>query len=340
MSSSVVLTLHRTVALESKELTSRNDTMLTREINTDDLKAVFPVPPLARNRDEERTIHAEENLKIVRHIEGGGLRRLLYGGNAVFYHISLKEFEATLRLLAEIAADDTWVIPSVGPSFGTAIDQLEILKDFPYPSAMFLPVSPPQNHEGVYAGISEFVQRWGKPVIVYVKAESNLGVEQIARLFDEGTALALKYAVVRDDPSEDAFLDAILDRVDKSRVISGIGERPAIVHMNKFQLPGYTTGSGCLAPAATQKMFELLCRGDTEGASAIRDHFLALEDERDGMGPINVLHEAFRLAGVADTGPLPPMLATIAESVWPCVKQAAAGLMAFERSLSGERGNA
>jgi len=63
--------------------------MLTREITIDDFKAVFPVPPLARNRDEERTINAEENRKIIRHIEGGGLRRLLYGGNAVFYHISL-----------------------------------------------------------------------------------------------------------------------------------------------------------------------------------------------------------------------------------------------------------
>ncbi|MDP6115645.1 MAG: dihydrodipicolinate synthase family protein [Planctomycetota bacterium] len=307
--------------------------MITREITPDDFKAVFPVPPLARSRDAERSIHSEENRKVIQHIEGGGHRRLMYGGNAVFYHISLREFEATLGILAEHAADDTWAIPSVGPSFGLAISQLDILKDYAFPSAMFLPVGPPQNHEGVYAGISEFVQRWGKPVIVYVKTESNLGVEQIARLFDEGTALALKYAVVRDDPSEDAFLDAILDRVDKSRIISGIGERPAIVHMNKFQLPGFTTGSGCLAPAATQRMFTLLCQGDTAGASAIRERFLALEDARDSMGPINVLHEALRLAGVADTGPLPPMLANISETQRESVKRAALDLLEFERNL-------
>ena len=40
---------------------------------------------------------------------------------------------------------------------------------------------------------------------------------------------------------------ARIDHLDRDRVISGMGERPAIVHMRDFGLSGFTTGSGCIA---------------------------------------------------------------------------------------------
>lgn len=307
--------------------------MKTKAVEIGDFEGVFAVPPLARSRDTERSLAREENRKVIRHIESGGLTRMMYGGNAVFYHITLKEFEDCLEMLRELAGKDTWVIPSVGPSFGMAMAQAELLKEYDYPAAMFLPVSDPHDDEGVYRGISEFVECSGKPVIVYLKAENNLAVGQVKRLFNDGRAVGVKYAIVRKDPAQDAFLDALLAVVDRRRVISGIGERPAITHTMKFQLPGYTTGSGCLAPKATQRMFELLASRKPEEAERIRAQFLPLEDLRDRWNAVRVLHDAFRLSGVADTGPLPPMLSDLSEAQAAEVRPVAEKLLKFEREV-------
>ena len=40
----------------------------------------------------------------------------------------------------------------------------------------------------------------------------------------------------------------------------------------------------------------------------MRAAFLPLEDARDDISPIRVLHDAVMLAGVADTGPMLPLL--------------------------------
>ena len=55
------------------------------------------------------------------------------------------------------------------------------------------------------------------------------------RLIDSGVCVGIKYAVVRDDPSQDKYLEGLLSRVDRSKVISGIGERPAIVPSARFR---------------------------------------------------------------------------------------------------------
>ena len=60
--------------------------MRTDPVTPDLLRAsVIAVPPLARTDDY--SLSAEENQKIISHIEGVGVRTLLYGGNANLYHI-------------------------------------------------------------------------------------------------------------------------------------------------------------------------------------------------------------------------------------------------------------
>src|SRR4051794_20040684 len=86
-------------------------------------ESVISVPPLAR--DAEGKVSRAENQKIVRHIEAGGVNTLLYGGNANFYHLRPSEYRATLSILADIAADGTLVIPSVGPAWGLSMDHAE-----------------------------------------------------------------------------------------------------------------------------------------------------------------------------------------------------------------------
>ena len=182
---------------------------------------------------------------------------------------------------------------------------------------MLLPCADPRDAAGLERGYREFAEACGLPLIVYLKEENNFGgdkeagLDAVARLVRDGVCIGIKYAVVRKNPAEDAYLDALLQRVDRNHVISGIGERPAIVHMRDFQLPGFTTGSGCVAPALSRALFEANVKGDWAEAAAVREPFIPLEDLRDAWGPARVLHAAIEQAGVAKTGPIPPYLTAL-----------------------------
>ena len=94
---------------------------------------------------------------------------------------------------------------------------------------------------GMEAGLREVADAAGVPLILYLKSEDGFGsareagLDAVGRLMDDGVAVAIKYAVVRDDPGQDAYLDGLLRRVDRTRVISGMGERPAIEHLRDFE---------------------------------------------------------------------------------------------------------
>src|SRR5690242_8042594 len=98
--------------------------MLTTLTSDRLISSVLAVPPLCRNADY--SLNPAENRKLIRHIESGGIRTLLYGGNANFYHLPLAEYDQTLAFLAEAAGSDTLVIPSAGPAYGLSIDQAKI----------------------------------------------------------------------------------------------------------------------------------------------------------------------------------------------------------------------
>src|SRR3954464_14297717 len=106
--------------------------MKTTPVTTADLSAsVLSVPPLARRAD--LTLNAEANRALIRHLESGGVRTLMYGGNANFYHLGLSEYAATLDLLEEAAGRDSWVIPSAGADFGKLMDQAKVLRGRAFP---------------------------------------------------------------------------------------------------------------------------------------------------------------------------------------------------------------
>src|SRR5438067_10822707 len=285
--------------------------MKTNSISAEDLHGVFAVPPLARRRDATRSLDLAQNDLIVRHIVSGGITRLIYGGNAFLYHITLAEYEELLEWLAG-SSDQFWVIPSIGPSYGRAMDQAQLLRKFQFPCAMVLPCSDPSDAAGLERGYREIAQATDTELIVYLKDERNFGADKergldaVARLVDDGVCVGIKYAVVRNDPSRDAYLEALLSRVDRKFVISGIGERPAVVHLRDWKLPGFTTGSGCIAPRLSRMLFEACARQDFDQAETLRAKFISLEDLRDEWGPAKVLHSAVELAGIAKTGEIPP----------------------------------
>jgi dihydrodipicolinate synthase/N-acetylneuraminate lyase len=284
----------------------------------EELRGVFAVPPLARRADARRSIDFDENGRLLRHMSGGGITRFLYGGNAFLYHVTLAEYEELLGWLGGFP-DGAWAIPSVGPSYGRAMDQAALLARGRFRCAMALPCADPRDARGLEAGLRDVSDAAGLPLIVYLKEESNFGadlaagLDAVARLVDAGVCVAIKYAVVRADPREDGYLRALLERVDRRLVISGIGERPALTHLREFGLPGFTTGSGCLAPRMSTAVWKACAREDWTAAEDVRRWFLPLEDKRDAWGPARVLHAAIELAGVAALGPIPPFVSALPE---------------------------
>lgn len=306
--------------------------MKTQAVSFADLTAsVLAVPPLARKPD--LGLDRAANLALIRHLEAGGVTTLLYGGNANLYHVGVGEYPALLDLLAEAAAPGTWVIPSVGPDFGRMLDQAALLRGRGFPTAMALPATFPMTAAGVETGLRRFADAFGKPIIVYLKAEGYLTPEGVKRLVDAGIVAAIKYAIVREDPRKDAFLAKLVELVDRRLVVSGIGERPAVVHLRDFGLAGFTTGSGCVGPRGSTAMLRALLRKDWARAEEIRAAYIPLEDLRDRLSPIRVLHEAVRLAGVADTGPMLPLLSNLDPEHHEAVGRAARDLLAHDQRL-------
>jgi dihydrodipicolinate synthase/N-acetylneuraminate lyase len=293
-------------------------------------RSVLAVPPLARKKD--LTLDEGENTKLIRHIEAGGIRTLLYGGNANFYHIALSEFDQVLGYL-ELAADpQTLVIPSVGPAYGTMMDQAKLIRRRHFETVMVLPQQGVTTADGVEEGIRRFVQAAGIPALLYIKNEGYIEPENVNRLVDAGLISGIKYAIVRNDPAKDDYLSKLVKLVDPKIIISGIGEQPAIVHMRDFGLGGFTSGCVCIAPRLSAAML-LATRGlGTDAikwamAEQIRMLFKPLEDLRNAINPIRVLHEAVRLAGISNTGPLLPLMSNLSESDHRAVGEAATRLL-------------
>ena len=309
----------------------------TKGLSDEVLRGVFAVPPLARRDEARRPIDFVENDRLVKHISEGGVTRLLYGGNAFLYHVTLEEYGELLDWMAGFS-DGLLPIPSFGPSFGRAMDQAVLLRRHSFRCAMALPCGDPRDAAGLETGLREIADAAGMGLILYMKGEENFGVDReagldvVARLVDDGVCLAIKYAVVREDPSEDAYLDGLLKRVDKRLVISGMGERPAVTHVARLGLPGFTTGSGCIAPRLCQSILEACHGGDPDQANEVRAHFLPLEDRRDEWGPARVLHAATSLAGVARTGPVPPFVSPLDADRLGAVSPVASRLLAEEKA--------
>ena len=304
-------------------------------VSADLARSVIAVPPLARRAD--LSLDRDANRALVRHLEAGGVRSLMYGGNANFYHLAVSAYAETVDLLAELAGPDTWLLPSAGPDYGKLIDQAAILRTRAFPTAMLLPMSFPFTDAGLAEGVRRFTDALGTPAVVYIKADPYLRPATLGALHREGRLVAIKYAVVRDDPSRDAYLDAILKELPREIVVSGIGERPAIVHLRDFGLVSFTTGSGCIAPHASMALLALLKRKRYDEAEAVRADFLPLEDARDATSPIRVLHDAVTLAGIADMGPLLPMISNLDAKERDAVEGPAKALLAHDRQLNDQK---
>lgn len=310
--------------------------MKTTPVAAADLAAsVFAVPPLARYSD--LSVNEDANRQLIAYLEAGGVRSLMYGGNANFYNIPISEYAEVLEFLIDAVGADTWLIPSFGPDYGKLMDQARILRGSRVPTAMALPMTFPATSDGIEVGLRRAAATMGKPLLLYIKSDNYIAPEAAGRLMKDGSVCAIKYGTVRADPAQDDYLRRLLDHVDPKLVISGIGERPAIIHLRQFGLGGFTSGSVCVAPRGSMAILAAIQRGDWATAERLREAFLPLEDLRDGISPIRTLHDAVTLAGIADMGPMLPLLTGLSAAERQRVQPAAQALRTWDEKLEAAR---
>jgi 4-hydroxy-tetrahydrodipicolinate synthase len=302
--------------------------MLTHVEPAELARSVLAVPPFALNADLE--VEPGANAALIRHLEAGGVSTLLYGGNANVQNWPVSRFGDWLDALEAAAGKDTWLIPSVGPDWGKLIDEAALLKTRRYPVAMALPMIAPQTPEGVLRGLESFVQRSGVPLIVYIKTDQYVPAKALGSLVAKGTVFGIKYAVPRNDLTQDPYLRELVDAVGTERIVSGFGEPPALPHLLQFKLAGFTAGCVCIAPRLSMTYLRALQKGDRAEAERLLDVFKPLEAIRERANAIRVLHTAVTLSGVADMGPILPLLTESDDSIHGEIRQAAKALLAAE----------
>jgi hypothetical protein len=291
-------------------------------------KSVIAVPPFACEGSAEHC--TESNLSLIRHIEAGGVSTLLYGGNANVQNWPVSRFGEWLDTLAGLVAEDTWLIPSVGPDGGKLSDQATLLAKRNFPTAMLLPFTGPKTDAGFARSVRDFVQTSGTQAILYMKNDGYLAHDVIESLVADGSLFSVKYAIPRENTAIDPVLDDLIAAIGKERIVSGFGEPPALPHLEHQKLSGFTAGCVCIAPSLSQAFLHSLQAGNFTKAKAQLRAFDALEALRDSGDPIRVLHTAVTLSGIADMGAPLPFLTEADDALRPEIEVAARELLAAE----------
>ena len=227
--------------------------------------------------------------------------------------ITLGEFEALLGWLASFPGS-RWAIPSIGPSFGRAMDQARLLRRHAFRTAMVLPCADPRDAAGSRRASARSPTR-RHPLILYLKSEDGFGsdkdagLDAVGRLMRDGVAVAIKSpssaTTQGTTPISTACFTASIRRArgQRHRRTSGGGAyarfRPLWLHHRD---------QAASRPRCAASSSEAMRGEDWARAERVRGHFIPFEDLRDEWGPARVLHHGTELAGIAPTGPIPPFV--------------------------------
>ncbi|WP_010515300.1 beta/alpha barrel domain-containing protein [Komagataeibacter oboediens] len=303
--------------------------MKTTEISPNDINAaIMALPPVARHGDG--SFDLTENRRLNAWLRDGGVRSFMYGGVANLFNQPLSTYGALLDLIEDMAQPDEWVIPSIGADFGKAWDQVAILRERDFPTAILLPFAP-VNGNGVATGLRRLTDRLGKPLMVFFKDPAYLCVTDAAALIRDGVLCTIEYGIAADDDGTHPYLAQLVDVLGSpERIIDGAGEK-SIVATAGYGVRNYTSGSGVIAPRLSTQLHAAIRAGKMEEAERIASLFAPFEALRARISPIPVLHDGVRLAGIADTGVMGPFFASLTGREADEVRALAGSLLQHEQ---------
>jgi dihydrodipicolinate synthase/N-acetylneuraminate lyase len=279
--------------------------MKTTPVTPADLiSSIIALPATARFADGR--INADESRKLITWLAAAGVTSFMYGGIGGLFNARLSEYNEILDLMESVApTPDAWMVPSIGGDFGKAIDQVAMLRDRAFPTAILLPFSLVQPG-GVATGIRKLADAYGKPIMVFYKSSDYLRGPDVAALLKDGALCGVEYGI---GPAADGSLPDLEELLaltgSADRLIDGAGEI-SIVRTSKFGIKGYTSGSGLLAPSLSMKLLAAVKRGDRATIEKLSAPFAPFEAARAAYSAIPVVHAAIELAGIAKTGPMQP----------------------------------
>ena len=295
-------------------------------------RSVVAVPPLCLTDDLGLAV--EENRRLVRHVEAGGVSTILWGGNAQMQHWPPSRYGELLEMAEATAGPDTWVIPAAGPDYGKLLDEAKALAGKRFPAALMLPLAAHWTAEGIARGVRDFVQAAGMPALLYVRSRGYVRPDDLAAMVAAGEVVGVKYAVTVPDVRADPYLADLVAAIGAERLVSGFGEPPAVAHIDAYRLASFTAGCVCLVPRLSMAILAALQRRAIADATRLLAPILPMEAIREKHSPIRVIHAAVALAGIARTGPLYPMLSQVEPALLPAIRAAADDLLAAEAALA------
>lgn len=299
---------------------------------TDYARSVVAVPPIALMSDG--TVAREANRDLMAHVADGGIRTLLYGGNANLYHYGTAMLREALAVLTEGQPEGTTLVFSIGPDFGKAMDQVEDMRRAGITNVMMLPMAFPADPRGIAEGVRRIADKLGAGLVLYIKREQQVDAIDVGRMVEEGAVSFVKYAVERSTPREDAYLDALIAAVGRERIASGYGETPILDHIGKRRMSTFTSGAVCIAPAASNALLQRLRAGSD--VSRALEPFLEFERQRARIGGTKVLHDGITMTGLADCGPQLPFVSSLTDEEFEAIRPSVNALMAAEMEARKE----
>ena len=202
---------------------------------------------------------------------------------------------------------------------------------------MALPIPAHHTPDGVVTAFRAFVQRAGMPLVAYIRSEGYLRPDDLAAMLGRGEIVAVKYAALRPDLTDDPYLAALCAALGRERIASGSGELVAVPHLESFGLAGFTAGCVCLAPRLATAVLDGLKGHNRAAVARALEAIRPLELLRERINPIRVLHDAVTISGIADMGPILPMLSPTGPAERKEIAAAVAVLMAAEAELARSR---
>lgn len=277
-----------------------------------DWSGVFAAPPLAR-RSDNWALDWTESGKVVEHLLEGGVSRVYYGEHAQLQHLTLGQYRDLLAWLDDFS-DELTVIPGLGPPFGRAYQQAEVLSQHSFPCAAVLPVRDDRDPAGMELGYRKLAERAEMPLLVVIRDVDDWGREphevadRLERMREDELVAAVSFAIPPTGARAAPLLRALGSRLSDLPLLGGLGEHFARSYLVDHDLPGFISPAACLAPRLCRKFYLALDGEDRVAADSLASNFEPLRQLSEAWGSVGVHHAAIHLAGIADMGPVLPYL--------------------------------
>ena len=132
------------------------------------------------------SLNKAANLRLIKHLEGGGVKNIMYGGNANL-PCTAGRIRGPAGPFWPKRRPDTWCCPRSARTMATgAMEQAKIIKASAYPTAMLLPMTFPYTDAGIATGVRHPDRRDGQEGRRLHQVANYLKPDTVAKLCDEG----------------------------------------------------------------------------------------------------------------------------------------------------------